>query len=104
MPVESSSHGSVVSVSGVVGWEGGGEVKEEEVGGGVISAVSVDEGTREDEVVAREGGGMASGFFSFSSPSWGIAGWEVIGTAVASIFLREIVYLFCFDIFCFALI
>lgn len=84
--MESSSHGSVVSVSGVVDWEGGGEVKEE-VGGGVISAVSVDEGAKEDEVVAREGGGMASGFFSFSSPSWRIAGWEVIGTAGASIFV-----------------
>lgn len=69
MPVESSSQGSVVSVSGVVDREGGGEVREEEVGGGVISAISGSEGAREDEAVAREGGGMASGFFSFSSPS-----------------------------------
>ena len=76
--MESSSQGSVVSVNGVVGWVGGGEVWEDEVGGGVISAISGSEGAREDEAVAREGGGMASGFFSFSSPSWRMAGWEVI--------------------------
>jgi len=62
----------VVSVSGVVGREGGGEVKEVEVvGGGVIPAISGSEGAIEDEPVAPEGGGMASGFFFFffSSPS-----------------------------------
>lgn len=85
VPVESSSQGSVVSVSGVVGWEGGEE--EEEAGRG---AVSTGEGAgEEDRVVACEGD-MASASF-FSSLPWRIAGWEFIRTEAAPILDAEIV-------------